>query len=481
MKRTTAVIGGGLGGLAAAARLAQAGFAVTVFERNARVGGKMNRHEWDGFRWDTGPSLLTMPYVLEKLWADLGRPLEQDLTLVRLPSTCLYHWRDGTRIREDDAFWQRDDVARFLHYARGLASLSEQTFLAAPLDEMWRRLTQPQALRELVHFPKIADMRTLSEVVRRFFPDDPHLRQLFERFATYNGSSPYRTPAAFNVIAAIQANGGGWWPRGGMYRIAESLANLAAHHGAEIRTPCPVEKLRLNEDDRDGPCWEVRLSGGKTESFDLIVCNQDVISAQRGLIEADSLQNEPAAELSHSGHVRLLAVRKSFPKLEHHNIFFSEDYPREFRDIFEDRVPPAQPTIYVAISSKTEPYRAPGNWENWFVLTNVPSRTPQPDEPGGDPVTILEKEFGLEGLRDVIAYERHLGPADFESLYGASQGALYGYASHGTMSSFRRPPIKHRTLPNLYFAGGTTHPGGGVPLVLLSGQFAANKIIRRFT
>jgi phytoene desaturase len=215
MKRV-GVIGGGVGGLSCAALLAHAGHRVTLYERNARVGGKLNWLAEGGYTWDTGPSLLTMPYVFEQLWTRLGRRLADDLELVPLPVTCRYRWSDGTRIDEDASFWLRPDVAKFLAYARGLYDLSADAFLHHPLGEWWRQIN-PRNLARLRHLPKIASFATMDEVVRRFFASDPHLVQLFDRFATYNGSSPYRTPAAFNIIAYVEAHFGGWYVKGGIY------------------------------------------------------------------------------------------------------------------------------------------------------------------------------------------------------------------------------------------------------------------------
>ncbi len=474
-----AVIGAGVGGLTCAALLAHAGRQVTVFEKNERVGGKLNWLEEGGYTWDMGPSLLTMPYVFEQLWKKLGRRLQDDLTLIPLPVTCRYRWIDGTVIDEDAAFWQRPDVARFLEYARGLYDLSADAFLHHPLGEWWRQLTW-QNLPKLRHLPKIASFQTMDRVVRRFFGHDPHLVQLFDRFATYDGSSPYRTPAAFNIIAYVEAKFGGWYVKGGLYEIARALERMCREEGVEFRFQSEVASVQR----ADGR-WKLRpAADGREETFHDVVCNQDVLSFTR---------DEPAMQaalktrdLAISGFALYLGVARQFPQLAHHNIFFSDDYPGEFRQLFEEGQPADEPTIYVAVHSKADPDRAPPGGENWFVLVNAPAlRTdnqvdwPSVSERYGDRVIQrLETRFGCEGLRAAIQVRRHFTPADFQTRYLAHAGSLYGFASHGVRAAFQRPALQPPGKPNFYFVGGSTHPGGGLPLVCLSGQMVAEKMLR---
>ena len=486
MRERVAVIGAGVGGLTCAALLAKAGLAVTVFERNERVGGKLNWLEEGGYSWDTGPSLLTMPYVFETLWQKLGRRLEDDLTLVPLPVTCRYRWTDGAVIDEDAAFWERPDVVRFLHYARGLYDLSADAFLHHPLDEWWRQLRW-RNLSKLRHLPKIASFRTMDRVVRKFFGRDPHLVQLFNRFATYNGSSPYATPAAFNIIPYVEAKFGGWYVKGGLYGIARALEKICLELGVRILTGCEVQALG----GIDGYHLQTNLE--RTGPFDTVVCNQDVLTAYPLL-----LSEHPTAARFHKTHLErltpsisafllYLGVAKNFPELSHHNIFFSDDYPREFRQLFDERQAPDEPTIYVAVHSKDDPERAPAGCENWFVLVNAPALTadrrvdwPAMAQEYGDAIIArLETRFGCAGLREAIRVRRQFTPADFETRYLANAGSLYGFASHGVRAAFQRPKLQPDGLRDFYFVGGSTHPGGGLPLVCLSGQMVADKILRR--
>lgn len=495
---SVAVIGAGVGGLTCAALLAKAGRRVTVYEKNASVGGKLNWLAEDGFTWDTGPSLLTMPYVFERLWQKLGRTLADDLTLLPLPVTCRYRWTDGTVIDEDAKFWQRRDVAKFLAYARGLYDLSADAFLHHPLEEWWRQL-RGSNLPHLRHLPKIASFQTMDQVVRRFFGHDRHLVQLFDRFATYNGSSPFRTPAAFNIIPYVEAKFGGWYVKGGLYEIARALERICRGLGVEFRVNTEVTAVE------SGPAathlragrrydWTVR-GGGFQEHHEVIVCNQDVLSAQGRFLagrlgrrrEKNFEEKVAGADLAISGFILYLGVGRAYPQLSHHNIFFSDDYPKEFRQLFDEHRPADEPTIYVAIHSKADPDRAPPGSENWFVLVNAPALAPdggvdwQSIAPGyGDRIIErLERRFGCEGLRTHIRMRRHFTPADFQTRFLAHAGSLYGFASHGVRAAFQRPRLQPKGVDDFYFVGGSTHPGGGLPLVCLSGQMVADKILRR--
>jgi phytoene desaturase len=482
-----AVIGSGLAGLAAAARLAHAGSRVTVFEKEERVGGKMNQARWQGYRWDTGPSLLTMPFVLEELWSDLGQEFPGALQMRRLPNTCRYRWRDGTVIDENARFWERESVARYLRHARGVYDLSAPTFLSHP-PQQWTRWFSRASLHGLRHLRKVARMETLHDLNLRYFPEAPHLLQIFDRFATYNGSSPYRTPAAFCIIPYVQARFGGWWVQGGLYNIARQIQALAESRGARFHFSTPVDALELCD---PAGRYTLKSHGTGLGEFDAVICNTDVLSAFDQLLpdqhtRAFREHHLQRHDLSLSGFVMMLAVEKTFPQLDHHNIFFSSDYPREFRGLFDLGSPADDPTIYAAISAKTEPGRAPEGCENWFVLVNAPNaRHPKSrvdwagyrEEYGDLVLKILEKDFGLEGLRQSVRHREFITPHGFQDRYAAFGGGLYGFASHGPFTAFQRPPLRVNGLPNLLFTGGSTHPGGGIPLVLRSGRMAAQTLL----
>ena len=471
------VIGAGLGGLAASIRLARAGNEVEVWEKNDAAGGKLKEIARDGFRWDTGPSLLTMPHVLRELFAAGGERMEDHLELVRLESACRYFWTDGSVIDEDAAFWSQPDVARFLEYARGIYELSGEAYLHHPPSEFWRAFT-PGNLGKLRHLGKVATARTLAmEVERRI--TDPHLRQIFLRFATYNGSSPYLTPATFNIIPYVEAEFGAWYVRGGMVRIASELAALAQRCGVTFR----FNTTAVGWDGKTANAHD-----GTKAQADFLICNEDVLSACTGFLAATTSSARQRAllqpSLSTSGFILFLGVRECDSRLGHHNIFFSDDYAREFTEIHTDKISPSEPTVYISVSSRTDPDHAPEGHDNYFVLINAPTRDPKQawteSEARAYRDVVIKRlaRFGFSDLTERIVSERLFTPSDFARRDLAHHGALYGWASHSLRTSLFRPPLRAPGTRNVFFTGGTTHPGGGIPLVLLSGKMVADMIER---
>ena len=469
--KSAIVVGGGIGGLAAALRLRQSGCRVTLLEKNATLGGKVAERKADGFRWDLGPSLFTMPQILDRLFADLGETRKDYLSLEPLSPNCRYRWADGYQFDENEFFWSRPDSARLLRHAEGLYKLSAPAFLESDPSEIWKKILNPALLPLLRYLPAMSPFRSLASASRHFYTD-PHLQQFLQRFATYNGSDPELTPATFAVIPYVQARFGGWYIRGGIRRLAEALFELAQKHGVEIQTSAEVSSI-----DRTG----VTLASGKKISADLIFHNGDVLRAYQKMIqhprasEIASKMAEP--ERAISGFVVLLGVKGKDSSLAHHNIFFSDNYPLEFQQMFREHRPAQNPTIYLCLNSRTDPASAPPDHDNYFLLVNAPANTTSIDWAKESPrytdqiIRILDEKF-LPGLESKIVHKEWISPADFESRDGVVGGSLYGWASHGMIPSFLRPPIRSKLLPNLFFVGGTTHPGGGLPLVLLSAEIA---------
>jgi phytoene desaturase len=486
MSKKAIIIGAGLGGLAAAIRLAKKGFAVTVLEKNASLGGKINLVEAGGYKFDTGASLLTMRHVLEELFVYAGKRPEDYLSIVPLEPVCRYFWSDGTRFEasrhpektesEIEKLEPRDveNFRKFLADARRKYEVSEKTFLAHSLNDL-PRLLRPKYLKDLL---AISSMRTLDAHVKNYFRS-PKLRQLFNRFATYNGSSPFRTPATFALIPYVEFGLGAWYPKGGMYEIPKALAKLASELNVEIKTGCEVEKILVENKKASG----VRLKTGEHLNSDFVIANSDAVETYRNLIDVKNRRIENL-EPSSSGFVLLLGTKKRFPALAHHNIFFSDDYRAEFKAIFEDLRPARNPTIYVCATTRTDETQAPAGCENLFVLINAPYTGAQTDwekekRDYRDLIVGKLENFGLEGLENSIDFEQIITPEDFEKKYRANRGSIYGVSSNGIFSAFLRPPNKARGVENLYFVGGATHPGGGIPLVLISGKLTADLIIKR--
>ncbi|HYO64248.1 MAG TPA: phytoene desaturase family protein [Pyrinomonadaceae bacterium] len=485
------VVGAGLGGLAAAVRLSARGRRVVVLEKNETPGGKVNVHRAAGYTFDTGASLLTMRHVVADLFASAGRRLEDYLTLEPLEPLCRYTWPDGARLDASSDLGKTErairDLApedagafrRFIEDARRKYEVAERTFLAHSLNDL-PKLLRPRYARDLA---ALSTWRTLSSHVGKYFRS-PHLRQLFNRFATYNGSSPYRAPATFALIPFVEFGLGAWYVRGGVYELPRALVRLSRELGAEVRTGAEVEEILFEA----GRARGVRLAGGETLRGGAVVANADASETYRKLIAPEVGRSRAArrlarAEASLSGFVVLAGARRRYGQLAHHNIFFSRDYAAEFRALFDELRPAAEPTVYVCAASRTDPTQAPPGCENLFVLVNAPAtsdRTRWPEEAEGyrDAVMRRLEGFGLEGLRASVEYEHVITPEDFRRTYRAHRGALYGPSSNGLLSAFLRPPNRAPGLAGLYFAGGTTHPGGGIPLVLLSGKMAAELLLR---
>lgn len=482
------VIGAGIGGLSAGIRLAAAGQRVTVLEKNARVGGKMGEVRRAGFRWDTGPSVITMRPVFEELFAAAGRRLADYIELLPVEPLTRYFYPDGTlldatrdlarmvaQIRRLD----EHDVEGYLAYLSYVARLHRVTgpafIYGAP--PTWRTVTQVAPADAL----RLEPWLTMDAAIRRYVRS-PHLRQLLGRFATYVGGSPFRAPATLNVIAHVELNEGIWYPRGGVYAIAAGLERLARGLGIEIRTDCPVDRIEV----QGGRATGVALADGERLAADAVLSNVDVAHTLTNLLPREAvdlrrLRGITRGEPSCSGFILLLGVRGEFPQLAQHNIFFSSDYPREFDDIFRRGVPPDEPTVYVAVTSKADPDHAPAGHENWFVLVNAPAAGSAFDwerEKAAyrDRVLATLARFGLD-VRERIVVEEVFTPADLARQTGSWRGALYGASPNNALAAFRRPPVRDPRVAGLYYAGGTTHPGGGVPMVTLSGKLAAQTIL----
>ncbi len=482
-----AIVGGGIGGLSAAIRLAAAGRRVAIYEQNAAVGGKMGQVLDRGFRWDTGPSVITMRPVFEDLFAAAARRLDDYLALLPVTPLTRYFYRDGAVLdATSDLSPMAAQIERlaphdvegyldFLAYAARLHRITGPVFV----------YNRPPTLRTFLGVPPADMLRvdpwlTMDQAIRRRVRS-PHLRQLLGRFATYVGASPYAAPATLSVIAHVELTGGVWYPQGGIYAIADAMQRLAVELGVRIYRSTPVAQIET----AGGRAVGLRLEDGRQIPAAVVLANVDVTTVYTHLLDP-LLAPQRRAQLqrtdtSCSGFVLLLGVEGEHPQLAHHNIFFNADYRREFADIFGRGHPPEDPTIYVAITSKTDASHAPRGCENWFVLVNAPALGPHFDwetqaHAYRDRVFTTLGRYGLD-VRAQLRHEVMLTPHDIRRLTGAWRGALYGISSNQALNAFRRPHNRCPDVQGLYFAGGTTHPGGGVPMVTLSGKVAADMIL----
>lgn len=483
------IIGAGIGGISAAIHLAAAGRRVIIHEQNAQPGGKMGEICAAGFRWDTGPSVITMRPVIEDLFAAAGRRLDDYVTLRALAPLTRYFYRDGAvldahsdpaRMAAEIARVAPHDVqgyAAFLTYAARMYKLTARPFIHG----------EPPSLASLRHASpldalRIDPLRTLDQAVRRHVRS-PHLRMLLNRFATYTGASPFLAPATLAVIAHVELAGGVWYPQGGIYRLAEALAALARELGVELRLNTRVASIAL----RDGRATGIIDADGARQPAAAVLSNLDVTTTFASLLPPGAAINRRRAQLearesSLSGFVLLLGVEGEHPALAHHNIFFPDDTRAEFDDIFVRGRPPHDPTLYVAMTSKSDLGHAPPGCENWFVLVNAPPVGSGVDWATAAPAyrDLILARLAAAGydLRDRLRCARVLTPEDLAAGSGAWRGALYGASANRALDAFRRPHNRCAEVPGLYFAGGSAHPGGGVPMVMLSGRAAAGMILK---
>ena len=490
------VVGAGVGGLAAAARLATLGHAVTVCEAGTAVGGKLGLVEHDvpghgRFRFDTGPSLVTMPQVFRDLFDDTGG-WPDDLELTPLEPLARYRFADGTAF---DSSSDLDEHCARLDAALGAGSGDDWRAFTARAERVWQASRVPflesaldgprtiarLAVRQPRDITAIAPGRSLRALGRRHLRD-PRLRTYLDRYATYTGSDPRRAPAALTAVPYVEQAYGGWYVPGGLHRLGEAVRDRSVERGAVLRMGAEVVRIETTAGRASG----VRLADGEHLPADVVVANADAAHVYGSLVDAPSAARRLArATPSLSGFVLLLAVQGRTPGLAHHNVLFPADYDAEFDAVFGDPARPvADPTLYV--SAPDDPAVRPDGCEAWFVLVNAPRHAPGAGrgavdwradglrESYADRLLDLLGERGLP-VRDRVLWSQALSPADLEQRTGAVGGAIYGTSSHGASAAFLRP-ANRSPVPGLFLVGGSSHPGGGLPLVALSAQIVAGLV-----
>ena len=507
----TAVIGAGIAGLAAAVRLAAAGHEVDVYEANDGPGGKLSQFTLEGgYRFDFGPSLFTMPQYVDELFTLAGEDPRDHFRYTRLPEVCRYWWPDGTEftapadtedlIREAALTFDVPEQAMrdFMSAAADKYELTGRTFLEKSLHKASTWL-DPRVAYAMLKIPGLDLFRSMHDVHEAALKD-PRLVQLFDRFATYNGSNPYRAPGLLSMIPHFEHHFGAYLPEGGMYDIARSVYELGKRLGVRYHFNHRVSEIFVGIADGSGVSVQLKdiylILGGQPKArglcvegrdlfFDTIVCNMDVwLAYDRLLPGAKRPRVTLKQQKSTSAVIFYWGIDRSFPELGLHNIFFSKDYAREFASLeagdLSDDV-----TVYVNISSKYVPADAPPGHENWFVMVNAPAHTGQDwdelvDKLRQQVVALFGKTLSPasppDWLERHIKAERIVTPPDIESLTGSHQGALYGTSSNNRMAAFLRHPNFSREIEGLYFLGGSVHPGGGLPLCLLSARIVADLV-----
>jgi phytoene desaturase len=510
MTKNAAVIGAGIAGIAASIRLAVKGYQVDVFEANAYPGGKLSTFDVEGasgtYRFDAGPSLFTLPHLVDELFRLAGENPADHFDYIRLPEICRYFWDDGTRLTawaDTDEFAQEietqlgepaDRVRSFLSDSAFKYDVTDRLFLHDSLHKA-RTWLNRKALRGYVNLPRLGVFGTMNGANERVFRN-PKLVQLFNRYATYNGSDPYQTPALLNIIPHLEYNIGAFFPKQGMVSITESLVSLAERLGVRFHFNSPVQEIvvehgkavgvKVGGDGGKGrEAVEGKMSHKEAQSspssilpFLLVISNMDVTPTYRRL-----MPSQPAPERtlrqprSSSGLIFYWGIRREFPELDMHNIFFSNDYRTEFDYLFQRRDRLFEdPTVYVNITSKNKPDDAPPGCENWFILLNAPANEGQDwdaiiNQTRQDVIRKLSHNLGVD-VASLIECEAILDPRTIEARTSSAQGALYGTASNNRFAAFLRHPNFSSKIQNLYFVGGSVHPGGGIPLCLLSAKIA---------
>ena len=481
------VVGAGIAGIASAIRLANKGYQVEVFEANDYPGGKLSEVEQDGYRFDAGPSLFTLPELVEELFTLSGECPEDHFQYQRLPVNCHYFYEDGTFL---EAFADPKDFAQEVARKTNESSeaieqaLQHSAFLYDRLAELfmkrslhrWQTFVNRHALRSYLSLHRLDFFRTMKQANAQRF-SDPRVVQLFNRYATYNGSDPYQTPATMNIIPHLEFNIGAFFPTQGMYSITTSLWRLAQRLGVRFHFGAKVDEILLAGNNVKG----IKVNSEK-QAADVVVSNMDVVSTYRKLLPNASpptrLLNQPK---SSSALIFYWGMKRTFPRLDLHNIFFSQDYRTEFERIFQHQDIYHDPTVYLNITSKYKPDDAPPGHENWFTMINVPNNSGQDwdvlVDQARDHITAKLSRVLDTDIAPLITSESLLDPRSIESKTSSSQGALYGNSSNNRYAAFLRHANFSRKFKGLYFCGGSVHPGGGIPLSLLSAKITVDQVL----
>lgn len=445
----------------------------------------------DGFRFDTGPSLLTMKFVLDSLFQLAGKQTEDYLDITPIDPICRYFFPDGLQLDAhadihkmvdnlpDELKADREAIPNYFSYSKKIYDLTANLFLFDSIRKA-SHLINPKAWKVLFQLRSIDPFRTVHEANSSFFRN-PKLVQLFDRYATYNGSDPYQAPATLNIIPHVEYSLGSWYVKGGLYRITEALVQLAESLGVEFRYDSAVQEIVVT----NGKVKGIRTASGEDISATRVVSNSDVVHTYSHLLRPPYQQTHwEKKEPSCSGLVFLWGIQKNYPKLAHHNILFSENYELEFQEIFQQRKAPTDPTVYISITCKSDLDHAPEGCENWFVLVNMPwlnsEERNSPEEIEQIRRAVLHKIIacGLENPEPWIVTEKVLSPEYLRNRTWTNKGSIYGLSSNHRNAAFNRQDNRCRSVKGLYFAGGSAHPGGGIPLVLLSGMNAARHIFQ---
>ena len=485
------VIGGGLGGLSAAISLQQKGYAVDLYEQNKHIGGKLNRLEQDGFGFDLGPSILTMPHIFETLFRNSGKQMSDYLQIKRLNHQWRSFFPNGNVIdlyenlqdmeERNLSLTEKDmkEYKKLLEYSKGLYDITERGYFNEGLDNLKEVLSFHGVFQSLRKFDLSSSM--YRGIEKRI--SNPQFRDMLSYIVKYVGSSAYDAPAVLNMMIYMQHAQGIWYVPGGMHNLADALVKLAEEEGVTFHLGKKIVKLEENKT----AITAAYTDDGMELTADYFVSNMEVIPAYKQLIGekrsyTDKLYKKfkPAS----SGLVLHLGVKASYPQLGHHNFFFSGNMKRQMDLIFHERKLPEDPVIYLVNVNKTDAKQALPGHENLKILPHIPyiqdkPLTRQEYAEFAEKVLLKLESMGLYGLRENIVTSDMWTPHDIERTYSSDRGAIYGTVSDKRMNKGFKHPKQSERYDNLYFVGGTVNPGGGMPMVTLSGQQVARKLAER--
>jgi phytoene desaturase len=485
MAKEANVIGSGIAGIASAIRLIKKGYSVSVFEANGYAGGKLTTLQLGEFRFDAGPSLFTLPYLVDELFEISGKNPRAYFNYQQLEMLCHYFYEDGIVLH---AYADREQLLReietklevdstplkeYLEHSTYLFERTKHSFLEKSLHKFSSYISL-DILKTVVSIRKLNLFESMHEV-NEVRLNHPKLVQLFDRYATYNGSNPYKAPGVLNSIPHLEFGIGAYFPEKGMHQLLEACMKLAEELGVTFHFNERVKSIQLQNRKVIGIQTEKRVYPAE-----LVISNCDVKQSYNQLIPTQKAPKQTMKqEPSSSALIFYWGIKKSFPALDVHNILFSSNYEKEFKAIFDENTVSSDPTIYIHISSKLVSADAPAGKENWFVMVNVPSDQGQDWED----LRLKTRKSCIEkinrilktDLEPLIEEEDYLDPVRISERTNSFAGALYGASSNDRMAAFFRHP-NFSKIKGLYFAGGSVHPGGGIPLCLLSAKITTELI-----
>jgi phytoene desaturase len=480
------IIGSGIGGLAASIRLKAKGYEVDLFEQSDKTGGKIGMFEQDGFRFDTGPSLLTLPNLLEELFQLAGRKMSAYIDITALPVSCKYFFPDGTQLTAWSEHQKFVDEVAQLGIDRSLVEnyLERQSFLYEYTSDFFlfnsihkiSTYVGPSGQKSLKALHRLDAAVSMHRRNQQSF-GDKRLTQLFDRYATYNGSDPYRAPATLNMIAHLEHNTGAYFPKNGMRGIVDGLVSLAEEMGIRIHLNEAVRSVLHN----GKAVYGIETDKRQYEA-DIVVNDVDVTYFYRKLLPEKAMYRKLNKRERSSSALIFYWGMQLESKLDVHNILFSNDYEAEFKGVFKTKEFADDLTVYIFISKKVVATDAPNGAENWFVMVNAPENVGQ----NWESLTAkarqriihkIESTLNID-LEKAIVNEKIMTPVDIETRTSSVNGSLYGHSSNSALAAFLRHPNFSRRYKNLYFVGGSVHPGGGIPLCIASAKIV-DRLIKK--